>query len=55
MFQTKFWYRKISRRGGWGSGLGLGGGHHGFVEKILSHSAEKFRVETFWYGKNVYG
>ena len=49
----KIWYPKFPRRRGWGSRLGLGGGHHGFVETFLSHSAEKFRVENFWYGKKI--
>ena len=44
----KFWYRRFSSRRVWGSGLGLGGGYHGFVENFLSYSAEKLRVENFW-------
>ena len=47
----KLWYQKFSRRRRWGSGLGLGRGHHGFVEISFSHSSEKLRVEKFRYGK----
>ena len=46
---------KIFTQKGVGSGLGLGGGHHAFVQTFLPHSAEKLRVENFWYGLKVYG
>ena len=51
----QFWFRRFSSRRGWGSGLGIGGGYHSFVENFLSHSAEKLCMENFWYGKKVFG